>query len=288
MKKLTNYMLSMLAIAGMLFLSSCGDDEDDPTPGAKGPSVFLVSTDSTISDDATLTAGSSFGIIVNATKGDANMDTWKITRDGSDLSGFEGDAPENDNFTVPIADIPVSANSGTYEYTFEVTDKDGVTGSVSWTITVEDAATFTSIDNKTLGGQSNATLGSFYNSDGSIYLSSAANANPENVDFFYYVGSTNGPTLWSPTDADAVGDDIFGITSWSTRNDTKIGVSTLTYADATVADVVGATITGTKANIDVGTVVIFETAGGVRGILEITSLAAGNDGSVTFNSKIVE
>lgn len=289
MKKLINSMLSMLAIAGVLFLSSCGDDEDDPAPN--GPVVGLIATDSSISGDATLTVGSSFGVLVSASKGDRNMDTWSILRDGIALSAFDGlDVPDNDAFTVPVADIPVPSTAGAYTYEFVITDNGGATGSVSWVITAEDAASFTEFTNKQLGGQSNANFGSFFkSSDGTVlFLADANSSNGADVDFFYYNGATNGPTLFSPTDPDAGG--LFGgaVGGWSTQNDTKIQSTSLDYASATPADVMGESVTGTKANqLASGDVVIFETAGGVKGIAEVSALATGNDGAITLNIKVV-
>jgi hypothetical protein len=289
MKKLVNYMLSMLAIAGMLFLSSCGDDEEDPAP--KGATISLIASDSSISGDVELTVGSSFGIIVNATKGDRNMDKWSITRDGIALADYDGlEVPDNSNFTAPISPIGVPLTAGVYTYAFEVVDNGGVKTSISWVVTASDAASFTEFTNKQLGGQSNASFGSFFKAaDGTILLLAAANAsNGADVDFFYYNGATNGSTLFSPTDPDA--GSLFGgaVDAWTTKNATKIAKSTLDYATASPADVSAATISGTKANqLASGDVVIFETASGIKGILEVSSIAAGNDGSITFNAKVV-
>ncbi|QNL21639.1 hypothetical protein HZR84_06710 [Hyphobacterium sp. CCMP332] len=290
MKKLMNYMLSMLAIAGVLFLSSCGDDEEDPAP--KGAVVGLIATDSSVSGDVTLTVGSSFGILVSASKGDRNMDTWSILRDGIALSNFDGlDVPDNSAFTVPVSDIPVPSTAGAYEYTFQITDNGGATGSVSWVVTAEDAAAFTEIDNVQLGGQSSTAFGSFLKADDGtvLFLAQANSSNGADVDLFYYNGATNGPTLFSPTDPDA--GSLFGgaVGSWSTQNDTKIEKSTtLDFDNATPNDVATVSVSGTKANqLAADDVFVFETEAGIKGMGKVISLATGNDGSITVDLKVV-
>lgn len=289
MKKLINSMLSMLAIAGVLFLASCGDDEEDPAPN--GPTVGLVNSTGNISGDAELLVGSSFSIEVTASKGDRNMDTWSILRDGVALANFDGlDVPETDNFTTVIADIPVPADAGAYTYSFQVTDRDGVTGSVTWTITAVEPTSFTDFTNIQLGGQDNTSFGSFFKaSDGSVLFLTAANtSNGADVDFFYYNGATNGPTLFSPTDPDAGSLFSGAVDAWTTKNDTKISSSNLDFDTATPADLAAATISGTKANqLAADDVVVFETAGGIKGMLKVTSLATGNDGSITFDAKVI-
>ncbi len=289
MKKLMNYMLSMLAIAGMLFLSSCGDDEEDPAP--KGATISFIASDSSISDDATLTVGIEFGIIVSAQKGDRNMDKWSITRDGIALAAYDNlDVPDKDNFTTPISPIGVPSTAGTYTYAFEVTDVNGLTTSKSWVITAEEPSSFTEFTNRQLGGQSNATFGSFFKAtDGTVLFLAAANtSNGADVDFFYYNGATNASTLFSPTDPDAGALFSGAVDAWTTKNATKIAKSTLSYSTATPAEVQAASVTGTKANqLAVDDVVVFETAGGVKGILTVTAIASGNDGSINFDVKVV-
>jgi hypothetical protein len=287
MKKLINSMLSMLAIAGVLFLASCGDDEEDPAPN--GPTVGLVNSTGNISGDADLLVGSSFSIEVTASKGDRNMDTWSILRDGVALANFdELDVPENDNFTTVVSDIPVPADAGAYTYTFQVTDRDGVTGSVEWVITAVVPASFTTFT-ETLGAQSSATGSSIDVSEERVYNLGDAKANSDKVDFFYYYGSTNQATLWSPTDSEANADDIFGLANeWATKNATAISTSTLDFDNATPADVVAATISGTRANnLSSDDVVIFETVDGVRGIGKV-SITGAADGEISIDFKVIK
>ena len=219
------------------------------------------------------------------------MRTWSILRDGVALANFDGlDVPDNDNFTTPVADIPVPSQAGAYTYSFQVTDRDGVTGSVTWVVTATEAASFTEYNNIQLGAQGNTTGSFFFAVDGSVLNLDAANtSNGSDVDFFYYNGATNGPTLFSPTDTDAGG--LFGgaVGNWTTQNDTKLSSSTLDFATATPTDVADAAATGSKANmLAADDVVVFETAGGIKGILKVTNVAAGNSGSITFDAKIVQ
>lgn len=291
-----NYMLSMLAIAGMLFLSSCGDDEEDPAP--KGATVGLIATDSSVSGDVTLTVGSQFGILVSASKGDRNMDTWSILRDGVALTNFQDlDVPDADAFTVPVSGIDVPLTAGSYTYTFQVTSNGGATGSVSWVVTAEAPSSFTEFSGVELGGQTNPTFGSFYTaSNGDVQLVSEAKPDGgATVDLFFYFGTTNGATLWSPQDnqaltADLFGSAGFGLSTWTTRKDTKLDRTTsLTYDSATPADVAAASVTGTKVTMLTNTdVILFETEEGLKGIIEILSVPADGSGTLTFNAKVID
>lgn len=287
-----NYMLSMLAIAGVLFLSSCGDDEEDPIPSVNAPTVNLVAETGFITGDITATPGESFSIRVTVAKGDANLATYSVIRDGqalADLDQVEISNADNEGYTANFGPFAAPSNEGVYVYSYQVTDVDGEKGSVSWTVTVAGEANFAPMTSTSLGAQ-NAATGSSYNvENGTVYTLANAKANSDKVDFFYYYGSQNLATLWSPTDADANGDGIFGLPNdWATRNDTKIASSSLDFATATAADVLAATVSGTKANqLATGDVVIFETVGGIRGIAEVTVNGA-DDGTIDLDIKVVE
>lgn len=293
MKKLTNYMLSMLAIAGMLFLTSCGDDEEDPTP--TGGITVVLDPAGDISGDATLNTGSSYSlrVVVNAANGNADLATYKITQDGVALSDFDDVAissSDNRGFTLETPPIDVPLTAGSYAYEFVVTDEDGGTGSVSWVITAEAASAFSSEVTVSLGAQS-ASAGSSYDVEGATQFTLAdAKSNSADVDFFYYYGATNLATLWAPGDADAVTAGLFGLPGdWATRNETAMDKVSLDFDAATVAEVQAETLSGTKANqLAAGDVVVFETVGGVRGIIEVTAVNGAADGTIDLKMKTIQ
>ncbi|QNL21638.1 hypothetical protein HZR84_06705 [Hyphobacterium sp. CCMP332] len=265
-------------------------EEDNSIP--IGPVVSLIATDSTISSDFTLNTGTTFGILVSASKGNRDMQTWSILRNGISLSAFdELDVPDEYNFTIPITNIKVPNNAGVYQFTFQVKSFDGVMGSVSWLITAEAPNSFIEFNNIQLGAQSSTSFGSFLKiDDGTVYFLSEANSsNGADVDLFYYNGATNGPTLFSPTDPDA--GSFFGgaVGAWSTQNDTKIEKSSsLDFDNATPNDVATASVSGTKANqLAADDVFVFETEAGIKRMGKVISFATGNDGSITFDLKVV-
>jgi len=80
-----------------------------------------------------------------------------------------------------------------------------------------------------LGGQSNATLGSFYSvSLGKVMTVGAATSQQGDVDFAYYYGATNKATIAAPANAQAqtMSYGTTKMSSWNTKNNTGFFKST--------------------------------------------------------------
>lgn len=137
MKKILHVVSSLLIIAIMsVSFASCEKDE------GKLPNIAFKTGGSYTSADATIAQSTSATIGITASKSEKKdvLTKYTITRsyDGAaaetvstkDLSGSEGDNYDNDYaFTT-------RAQAGTEKYTFTVVNKDGLTNSVSLTITV--------------------------------------------------------------------------------------------------------------------------------------------------------
>lgn len=132
---------AIVAIAFLLVFSSCKKEEDEgilPTISFRHGANY-ISADQTVSTDTTLTIG------INAAKSE-DKDVLKtfnaeVFYDGhttadSTLMNVSLSGTQADNYTV---DVPVHTRSvaGTEKYVFTVVNRDGLTNSVSLTLTVQ-------------------------------------------------------------------------------------------------------------------------------------------------------
>ncbi len=140
MRKITNLFLALGVIALMGVTTSC---EDNTTPGM-GPTLSLKQTDSTISTSATVEPSSKMMFYVVAQKGDVNLESFTVINDlGSDLNPFplEGSTLPDKSAFNQIVTITAPADEGDYNYTFILTDKDGLQDKQMVTIAVASAST---------------------------------------------------------------------------------------------------------------------------------------------------
>jgi hypothetical protein len=155
---------------------------------------------------------------------------------------------------------------------------------------------------KMMGGQNNATLGSFLATDnGEVITSSAAGASTTvqaRVDLVYFFGTTNQASMGAPNDS-VVAIAHAGSTSlptWTTKNATKFVKTTITPADfiasnndSLVKTINAATISGSLVNMLANdNIVAFKTASGKLGLFHVQSIdgTTGSDRSITINVKV--
>jgi hypothetical protein len=188
----------------------------------------------------------------------------------------------------------------------------GLVASIGLTSCSEDEETVTptpvtygainSFSAKIMGGQTNATLGSFFASDsGKVYLSGATGASAAlqgRIDLVYYFGTANQATLGAPNDSltNVAHLNNSSLSTWTVKNATKFYKSSLTATsfigaanDSLVKTVDAALITSSNANLlQVGNVVAFKTAAGKLGLIHVASIdgATGIERSITINVKI--
>lgn len=138
-----------------------------------------------------------------------------------------------------------------------------------------------------LGGQTNATLGSFYSvSEDSIYFTARANDKQSFIDLIYYFGSQTGDSSVIASPSDPVFNNVqdqnphFSVKSWTVKNNTTFLATDLSAAEfielsndsLLTADMSG-TLTATKAaKLQVGDVVGFKMANGRLGIFHVTDI----------------
>lgn len=305
MKRLKFLGLFFLSgLAASTVLTSCGDDLDDvapkPTINLTSPSSSAVTVETGDSVSFTVVAGANVDLatlgatvsydggldaIVNLTASAATKDTTI--------------AKNTTNFTYSGV-IVARAVAGVEAYTFTITDKDGNSNSTSLTVTVEEPIVeevVSIFSAKMMGGQSNATLGSYMDADaGVVYKSADASTNSALVDLVFSYGETNKNYLAAPNDTDAQTSHS-NVANWSTKNATKFKTSTMTAAEfngitATDDSKIVAAADGaasTKLNqLAVDQVGAFVTAQGKKGLFKVVSISgtAAADRAIEISVKI--
>lgn len=148
MKNLRFLTMTLLA-SGLMFLTSCEDDNEDPL----GPAFTeFMETNVGITDGAIdATPGQTLRFEWVIRSGDADLEEFTIRLDGVDLANAmtEGgnDIPyenipssENNNYSDAI-ELVAPTTAGTYDYLFIVTDEDGLRETREVEVTVAGATT---------------------------------------------------------------------------------------------------------------------------------------------------
>ncbi|MDO9510666.1 MAG: hypothetical protein Q7J34_02810 [Bacteroidales bacterium] len=293
-------LFTALLMAFSTVFTSCGDDNPDPV--VKDPNITFVGGATYTSNDVTLTVNSDFRVGINATSNatsNAKLTKFTIVRT------FNNVPTTVLNRTMSVAtfsfDSVFTAKdvAGVERWVFEISDKDGLTKSVTFNVTTTGSAgdiyTYTAI---LMGGQGNANIGSFWSSaTNTVMKQDVATTNQAKVDFLYFYGTTNLATIASPVDEQAkiAWNNIFN--AWTVKNDTRFKLITLDWATVTddshiVANATALTLT--RANsLQVGNIVAFETAStstnpgkkGLFRVLEITG-TSGADRVIKIEVKI--
>lgn len=303
MKKLT--ILALFAIAASVFMVSCKGGDDDDTTAKPKPTITWKTTAGFTFQNANVEAGKTidFGVLATSASGQ------KITKLSVSVSVNGSPAGVLWDSTLSSTSISkdwTGVNVGTLAgakmlVTATVTQNDGESSSVSFTITVTPSAGGTSITtrpNKEMGGQSNSDFGSFFDfEEQQVNKLNVANTAPQDVDFIYYYGTTNKATFSSADDAQVT--QVFAsVSSWSVKNASRFRKSTMTVAqfDALsdgqpATEIVNQATTGTfgtkVTDLKVGDVIVFLTAGAADyGLMKVTALNVGAAGTIKFDFKL--
>ncbi|MEZ5082167.1 MAG: hypothetical protein R2750_01745 [Bacteroidales bacterium] len=306
MKKLS-YLLGLIAITGLIF-TSCTKDEDDPLP----PSLsFLGGIEpgtgwDRVDGDITLEAGEPFVFGFTATsQSDKNLSRILVIRDYENVS--ENTVLDSTisatSFTIDIETVAFPNNPGTEIFTVTATDKNGLSTSISFTITTVAADPGISVyTNISLGSYTSTTNSSFASITGETFSLAQAqdDAVQAKIDWVYFHGATYGHTLMSPTNENLY--DIYPeIENWVNKKTTLFGKTTLEEADynlinnknvliltiqndgvSITQDFYSETISN-PGGFEVGDILAFETHEGNRGLIIIREV---NAGSTNGNSTI--
>lgn len=157
MKNNLSKILGLFALGGLAFFQSCTSDDGTGIGGggSDSPSISLDSGTGFITSDATVAPGDTVYFKVSAAKGEENLKTFTIKRNGSNESKdnliFDGAAAaanpkliaadaEKSSFTTEVGVIVPNENGQSYTYLFEVADDANLSSSRSVVLTTEAVA----------------------------------------------------------------------------------------------------------------------------------------------------
>lgn len=303
MRKITNYLLSLMAVAGVMMLTSCGEDEETPTAvptltlSIENPKTsYEVNEQVTIKADFTAAANlvaMSYVAIVDGTAGqrtivDLNQAGLANATTGSQSFNFTF----NDSFAGKTFDIEFEIEDGEGR-----TAKDDVEVTIVESLNVFSAILLAAPIQDGGGTSASKTSETFFStSNGTKYTMAQILASNQplsaNIDFGYFYGTGAAgfqATLASPAQYPFA----YGQANWGTRNDTKIRRTNLSVAqfnEATKASITAAynaaqpgTNAGQERNLTANTVLAFETdsnkTGGAKKGLILVKTITGTDGA---------
>lgn len=276
-------VFALLLAAGVVF-TGCSDDEDDTVD--MGPTISLktgagyTATDFEVYNDSTL----KFGVTANkSTTHDHNLARLNIYYNDLTLVDSTMDvASFNGDFEIKFVGI------GTGVMKFKITAHGGLSDETSLNVTIKEPPYLGEEVMKTTNiemGSFNDPIGSFYNTiDALVYTVPDAKLNQAKVDFLFFRGVTNLNTIAAPDDADANTIPSFDLGSWTTKNATRLYLTTMTAAefdaigDLHIFPEFNTTAAASKVNqLANGNVLIFKTVGGKLGYIKIVDLYSKGD-----------
>lgn len=307
--KSTLKMLAMTAaVAGMGYLTSCGNNKDDVTPGS-GPKLELVASAGYLSSPtAEWAAGDEAKAIIRGTGSGARFIRTRVNiyQDGGATPIFSNTVNLTGRDRNPGLDtisgviIPVAANS--WKAVITVTDSlnrmDSITLNPSLTHIISRGVLMTAPTADFTQARSflQASVAKVWTASELGFPAVPSAANQANVDLVYSVGATAGSGFLAP---DNYFTDItnYPICSWTTKNATEIKAAQASFSVTAPTNAAGLTAafnaaTASPANasqnngcnsrlnsriFNLGTAsgtvnkVAFKTAAGKHGVIEITS-----------------
>lgn len=300
----------MFALAGVITfgLSSCGGD--DPETAKPTPKFDFITGAGYTSANATVNAGNTIKIGIDAT-GSENLESVGVrTQVGTAQQSIfplssTGDSVitslKTKNFTVEF-EYQVGSLPTTEKITVIVKMSNGTQSQKTILLTITaPAKNVTDAPGRQIGGQTNTTYGSYWSMEiNSAKLQSEANSDPASIDWAYYYGASNLATFAAPDDATLTSSGVMGnsdLPNWSTKNATRFkkldasfdfdGLATST----TLLDEIskGAPTLSAITKMAVGDMYLFITADGKEygAIKIVNNNPTTSSGLLTFDMKFV-
>ena len=303
MKQLRTYFMSMLAVASLGIMTSCGDDND--TEPEEAPTIEFIGGGNFTSTDKIVAPGDQVTSKVVAKSGQTgtNLERFTITvsmNGATPTTAFDTTDLSGESFEKEFSFFTSGLSGSSEKWTYTIEDNRGRKTSTSYTITTSGSAgtgTVNTFSTELLGSYQNSNPGFYATTTGTRYFRNTAVNNQAAIDFVYFYGATNEATLAAPNDPDANSISDLKLNTWSTKNATVFKTTLLTAGafdaitnsgDITTAYNSGTDTTPTsRANmLAVGDVIAFKTQAGKMGLIKVTALSAGAAGTLTIDVKV--
>ena len=279
-----NRLFLILTVAIATVFTSCKKDDDivnpEPSIDFKGGANYTA-TDVTINAGEQILVG--FNAAYNVETGE-ELTNFKLVLTANNVSQTLIDSTLNsESFSTDINITFPEAASARLEAT--VTDKAGRTDAVSFNITVEEAGVKVVKHSNVQLGSWNDDIGSFYSAkENTIFTVPQAFDNQAKVDLIFYKGVQNANTISAPDDADLATIPSFNIANWTTKNQTRFVLTSMTAAEF---DAIGEYYMFTEfegnagdskvINLEDGAVVQFRTQTGAYGLIKVVDFSSRGD-----------
>ena len=284
-------------------MTSCKKDEEDTvTPVTDPPTItFPAGAEKTITGNPDSTE---IAIRIQATEELKELELIKVVgTTETSIAKVTSFSSKTDVTIYPYINLVGETLPLTIK--FKLTDKKSNSVSATFTIKKEVVITWGDINAfsaKLLGAQGNNNDGGFFASTtGTVYNYTNAKTNSSLIDLCYAYPTSAQPnyvtyyaTLAAPSDAICTTVIQSDISTWATRNVTKIHTITLTDAEFTnmtndeliQGKYEESTTTTLVNNLAVGNYLAFKTIAGKKGIIKIKALTISNTGSITIDVKV--
>ncbi|MEP0984831.1 hypothetical protein [Ekhidna sp.] len=302
MKKIKLKLLPIVCVLAAFVITSCGKDD---AISAVLPSVTVSATvdGEALASGDEVAVGSAvvLNISVSAPGGVNGLDVNGTSYSRADLGADSGDTSGSLALNITAPTVDQIGNTATFE--IEAVDDLGQTSAVV-TFTYDiiaapspDARSYSAIllaaptSDFTNQNFFSVASGTKYSSD---EVTSTSEAVSETIDFGYYYGSSEEASIASPKGFEST---VFStqVDGWTVKNATVLKTTTLTatefnetttYADIDAAFDAGTTDdNGIVTGLTVGTILAFETADGVRGLIHVSAIEPGfeSNDSITLD-----
>ena len=296
MKKMK--LFALMFLAGALIFSSCKKDDDDVA--IAGPSITFQNGNNSLDFDT----NNPEGIDVNVDfKADGKVASFKITfLDGDSIidltSTYKGDKSGTYRFERSAAKVgaDLQKGSGTVKYLFTLIDKEDNKKQATYIVKIArgDINSYTAV---LLGGQSNLSEPSAYDAESNSKISVSNNTSTEDqakVDFIFAYGTSNEYYIAAPSNDD-IATSHSDVSSWTTRNATKVGTTGVTSVifdaiddDALIISSTDGISTEKVNHLTVNQVFGFITVNGKKGLAKVVSVEGTDPASrkITLDVKV--
>jgi len=329
MKRVNFFLVAALVVASAMLFVSCSDD-DDPMPPDVSVKYVLSSAPGTtntayINGEIEAEEGEIIDFTITFTQGSNKLRDVLITSliDNKTFQVLDTTGLDKGFLNLKggkFLEWPYTTNVGKKQEKLTFLTRDSKENEAVFTLTIKapeppepepgDQFIFRSI--VLLGGQTNATAGSFYSVNlGKVLTVGAATSQSSYVDFAYYYGSNNKATIAAPgnSDAQTISYGSTRMSSWSTKNVTRFFKSTkLSVTDLEeLNDALNSLWEDGMGTVDsepsdagackshanelaANELVFFKTAGGIKGAFVVEKVTGTQSGSIeiTLIEKVEE